>query len=123
MVPVHNMLMLMTVTHQPGDSLLPLYYMSAIIVSVGTAVWGLLRWHEQQRQKWQAEAANDAHIGDELKNNTEAAKRNTEAIDRLSVKLDQFASRVDAQLSDHNSRISRMEGSRHRERQWPANQG
>lgn len=101
---------------QPGDNLVPLYYISAIIISVGTAVWALARWFDRQRSKWANEATHDAHLSDELrantdaaKTNTEAAKSNTAAIDNLATRLESFAVKVETELNGHNSRISRLE--------------
>lgn len=101
---------------QPGDNLVPLYYISAIIISVGTAVWALARWFDRQRSKWANEATHDAHLSDELRANTdaarvntEAAKSNTTAIDNLAIRMESFAVKVETELNGHNNRISRLE--------------
>jgi hypothetical protein len=92
-----------------GDNLVPLYYISAIVVSVGTAIWALARWFDKQKQKWQHEATHDAHLGDELRANTDAAEHNTEAIKNLANEMGAFASKAETELNGHSNRLGRLE--------------
>lgn len=103
---VHSLIL---AASQPGDNLVPLYYITAIIISVGTGIWGLSRWFEKQRTKWQQEATHDAHISEELAANTAAAMKNTAAITLLTQEMGAFAQRVDKELNGHGNRISRLE--------------
>lgn len=106
---INQFLHVIASSQQPGDNLVPLYYISAIVVSVGTAIWALAKWFDKQKQKWAREATHDAHLADELRANTEAAKGNTDAIRHLAGRMDNFAVKVEAELNGHDNRIARLE--------------
>ncbi len=94
---------------QPGANLVPLYYAVSILIAIGTAIWGLMKWYDKQRGKWIQEAAHDVHISEELKANTTAAMANTRAITRLTEQLADFAVKVDRDMTAMSNRVARLE--------------
>lgn len=109
-----------------GSGLIPLYYVTAIVVAVLSIIWGSYKWYTQRKKEWTDGGKHAAEQAAALQSNTEAAKANTETAKRNTMAIEQLTGELrnfvdesrrrfdhqDSVLADHAHRITRLENGR-----------
>ena len=91
------------------NSLTILYYVVGIIAVIAAGLWGLKKYNDGQRDKWQKQGNKEQQLLDKLDQNINATAKNTAAIEKSSERLADFVTSVNDRFNVHDLRIMRLE--------------
>jgi hypothetical protein len=95
---------------EPGENLLPLYYIVGIIGGLLTLVFGSYRLYGKLRDRWINEGQEKTRVSQTNKENTEALAANTVAVKQLADHFAKFSEDTRASLNGHKNLLDNHEG-------------
>lgn len=89
--------------------LVPAYYITGTLASLGVVLGGARSYYARQRKRWTEEGAGAARMAEAIEHNTRAADKNTASLDAIGKQLSDFIAETRHQFERHDSRLARLE--------------